>query len=91
MLMITLATIYQGKKLILQYKKKDAYLFSQAHLHHDLTGELIKPCVGRVSDLMTNPSPESSSKVASKKGNKGKNLNPPPLPYPQQDNDTVGP
>jgi len=40
-LMITLATICQGKKPDLYYTREDAYLFSQAHLHHELTDELL--------------------------------------------------
>ena len=72
MLMITLATIYQGKKPVLHYTREDAILFSQAHLHHELTGELLEPCIGRIVDLLTNPRPVS--KVASKKGKNGKKV-----------------
>jgi len=41
MLLITLATIYQGKKPDLYYTREDTYLFSQALLHHQLSGELL--------------------------------------------------
>ena len=86
MLLITLATIYQGKRPALHYTREDAILLSQAHLHHELTGELLQPCIGRIVDLLTNPHPVSSSKVASK-GKKGKKVTkkvPPPLPTSQQ-------
>jgi len=75
----------------MQYKKEDAYLLFQAHLHHELTGELLEPCVERIVDLLTNPRPESSSKVAPKKGKRGNNQVPPPPQSPQQANDTVAP
>jgi hypothetical protein len=82
---------FQGKQPVLQYKMEGAYLLSQAHFHHELTVELLEPCVGRIVDLLTNPRPESSSKVAPKKGQNGNNQGPPPLPSPQQANDTVAP
>jgi hypothetical protein len=84
MLLVTLATIYQGKKPALCYERKDAYLLSQAHLHHELTGELLEPCIGRIVDLLTNPRPKSSSGVAPKKGKKGTKKVPPPKSYLQQ-------
>jgi hypothetical protein len=82
MLLVTLATIYQGKKPALCYERKDAYLLSQAHLHHELTGELLEPCIGRIVDLLTNPRPKSSSGVAPKKGKKGTKKVPPPKKLP---------
>jgi hypothetical protein len=88
MLHITLATIYQGKKPVLHYEREDAYLLSQAHLQHELTGELLEPCIGRIVDLLTNPRPESSSKVASKKKKKSTKKVPPPLPSRKQADDT---
>jgi len=88
------ATDYFGydlsrKIIVLHYKKEDTYFLSKAHLHHKLTGELLEPCVGRIVDLLSNPRPESSSKVASWKGKNGNNQVPPLLPSPQQANDTV--
>ena len=82
MLMITLATIYQGKKLDLYYTREDAYFVSQANLHHELTGELLQPCVGRVVDLLTN----LSSKNVTKKGKKRVSQ---PLSSSKNDSDTV--
>jgi hypothetical protein len=62
-------------------------LLSQAHLHHELTGELLEPCIGRIVDLLTNARPENSMKVKSKKGKNQKkdpkNV-PPTLPTSQQ-------
>ena len=46
----------KGIKPGLYYTREDAYFLSQAHLHHELTGELLDPCVGRFVDLLTNPS-----------------------------------
>jgi len=89
MLLITLATISQGIKPVLHYKKEDAYFLSQAHLHRELTGELLEPCVGLIVDLLTNPRPESSSKVPSNKGKLWNNQVPTPLSSLQQANDIV--
>ncbi len=61
---------------------------SQAHLHHELTGELLEPCIGRIVDLLTNPRPENSMKVKSKKG---KNVPPTLLPTSQQADGTSAP
>ena len=83
MLLITLATLYQGKKPVLHYTREDAMLLSQAHLHHELTGELLEPCIGRIVDLLTNARPENSIKVKSKKKKGPKNV-PPTLPTSQQ-------
>jgi hypothetical protein len=58
-------------------------LLSQAHLHHELTGELLEPCIGRIVDLLTNARPENSIKVKSKKKKDPKNV-PPTLPTSQQ-------
>jgi hypothetical protein len=41
MLMIILATTHQGKKPDLYYTMEEAYFLSQAHLCHELTGELL--------------------------------------------------
>ena len=87
MLLVTLATIYQGKKPALCYEREDAYLLSQAHLHHELTGELLEPCIGRIVDLLTNPRPKSSSEVAPKKRKKGTKKVAPPKGYLQQANE----
>jgi hypothetical protein len=87
MLLVTLATIYQGKKPAFSYEREDAYLLSQAHLHHELTGEVLEPCIGRIVDLLTNPRPKSSSKVPPKKGKKVTKKVAPPKRYPQQANE----
>jgi len=41
-------------------------MVSHAHLHHEITGQLLEPCVGRIVDLQINP--DAPKKVASKKG-----------------------
>ena len=61
-------------------------MLSQAYLHHELTGELLEPCVGQIVDLLTNRCPESFSKAKSNKG--VKNHGRPPLPSSQRDNNT---
>jgi hypothetical protein len=69
-------------------------LLSQAHLHHELTGELLEPCIERIVDLLTNPRPENSLRVKSKKGKNKKNVTknvPPTLPTSQQADGTSAP
>jgi hypothetical protein len=69
-------------------------LLSQAHLHHELTGELLEPCIGRIVDLLTNPRPENSMKGKSKKGKNQKKVTknePPTLPTSQQADGTSAP
>ena len=51
MLMVALATIYQGKKPVLNYTKEHAYLLSKAHLYFELTGEVL-PFVSEVIDIL---------------------------------------
>ena len=94
MLLVTLATLYQGKKPVLHYTRDDAMLLSQAHLHHELTGELLEPCIERIVDLLTNPRPENSMRVKSKKGKNRKKVTkkaPPTLPTSQQADGTSAP
>ena len=57
--MVALATIYQGKKYVLQYTKEHAYSLSRTHLHFELTGEIL-PSVADIVDILRLPSPQSS-------------------------------
>jgi hypothetical protein len=94
MLLVTLATLYQGKKPVLHYTRDDAMLLSQAHLHHELTGKLLQPCIKRIVDLLRNPRQENSIRLKSKKGKNQKNVTknvPPTLPTSQQADGTSAP
>ena len=57
--MVAFATIYQGKKLLLQYTRDHAYTLSRAHLHWELTGEIV-PCVADIVDIMRLTIPHST-------------------------------
>jgi Ulp1 family protease len=48
---VILATIYQGKKPVLQYTRKHAYTLSRAHLHWELTGEIL-PCIADIVNIL---------------------------------------
>jgi hypothetical protein len=94
MLLVTLATLYQGKKPVLHYTRDDAMLLSQAHLHHELTGELLEPCMERIVDLLTNPRPENSMRGKSKRGKNQEKVTknvPPTMPTSQQVDGTSAP
>ena len=69
-------------------------LLSQAHLHHELTGEILEPCIERIVDLLTNPRPENSMKGKSKMAKNRKKVTknvPPTLPTSQQADGTSAP
>jgi hypothetical protein len=69
-------------------------LLSQAHLHHELTGELLEPCIGRIVDLLTNPRPENLIQEKVKKGKNQKKVTKnvhPTLPTSQQADGTSAP
>jgi hypothetical protein len=56
--MVALATIYQGKKPVLQYTKEHAYTLSRAHLYWELTGEIL-PCVADIVHILRFTFPKS--------------------------------
>ena len=49
--MFALATIYQAKKHVLQYTSEHAYTLPRAHLHWELTGEIL-PCVADIVHIL---------------------------------------
>jgi hypothetical protein len=51
MLLVALATIYQGKKPVINYTTEHAYVLSRAHLHYELTGEIL-PCVKDIVEIL---------------------------------------
>jgi hypothetical protein len=51
MLLVALSTIYQGKKPEINYTKEHAYVLSRAHLHFELTGEIL-PCVNDIVEIL---------------------------------------
>ncbi len=51
MLLVALSTIYQGKKPIINYTAKHAYVLSRAHLHYELTGNIL-PSVKDIVDIL---------------------------------------
>jgi hypothetical protein len=57
--MVALATIYQGKKYVLQYTMEHAYTLSRAHLHWELTGEILL-CVADIADILRLTVPQST-------------------------------
>jgi hypothetical protein len=57
--MVALATIYQGKKHVLQYTREHAYTLSSAHLHWELTGEIL-PCVADIVNILSISVPQST-------------------------------
>jgi hypothetical protein len=57
--MVALATIYQGKKPVLKYTREHAYTLSRAHLHWELTGEIL-PCVADIVDILKLLGPQST-------------------------------
>jgi hypothetical protein len=57
--MAALATIYQGKKPVLQYTREHAYTLSRAHLYWELTGEIL-PCVADIVDILRLSAPQST-------------------------------
>jgi len=59
-LMAALATIYNGKKPILQYTREHAYLLSRSHLHFEFTGEVL-PCDTDIVDILRLTIPQASS------------------------------
>jgi hypothetical protein len=58
--MVALATIYQGQKPVLQYTSQHAYTLSRAHLHWELTGEIL-PCVADIVRILRLSVPELTS------------------------------
>ena len=60
--MVALATIYQGKKLVLKYTKEHAYFISRAHLYFELIGEVL-PCVEEATDILSLGASVSLSKL----------------------------
>ena len=57
--MVALATIYQGKKLVLQYTREHAYTMSRAHLHWEFTGDIL-PCVADIVNIIRLTVPQST-------------------------------
>ncbi len=57
--MVALATIYQGKKHVLQCTREHAYTLSRTHLHWELTGEML-PCVADIVDILRLTVPQST-------------------------------
>jgi hypothetical protein len=57
--MVPLATIYQGRKHVLQYTKEHAYWLSRTHLHFEFTGEIL-PCVAKIVDILRLTIPQST-------------------------------
>jgi hypothetical protein len=55
---VALATIYQGKKPVLQYTREHAYTLSRAHLHWELTGDIL-PCVADIVNILRLTVPQS--------------------------------
>jgi hypothetical protein len=51
MLLVALSTIYQGKKPVINYTTEHAYVLSRAHLHYELTGELL-PSVKDIVEIL---------------------------------------
>jgi len=50
--MVSLATIYKGKKHVLQYTKEHAYLISRTHLHFELIGEVVAYFTDIIVDIL---------------------------------------
>jgi len=57
--MVALATIYQGKKHVLRYTRDHAYTLSRAHLHWELTGEILL-LVADIVDILRLTVPQST-------------------------------
>ena len=51
MLLVALSTIYQGKKPVINYTTEHAYVLSRAHLHYELTGEIL-PSVKDIVEIL---------------------------------------
>ena len=57
--MVALATIFQGKKLVLQYTRDHAYSLSRTHLHWELRSEILS-CVVNIVDILRLRIPQST-------------------------------
>jgi hypothetical protein len=57
--MVALATIYQGKNFVLKYTRDHAYTLSRAHLHWEITGEIL-PSVADIVDILRLTVPQST-------------------------------
>ena len=51
MLLVALSTIYQGTKPVINYTTEHAYVLSRAHLHYELTGEIV-PSVKDIVEIL---------------------------------------